>query len=1793
MGKVKYCLGLAVFVSWTSFGALSCGNIDEVPEGKCQQNGGEDCPCHDNGVCDALPDGTQLVCEHKVCVVPTCDAQNGLSTGCLCGANGACRIGLVCINGNCAADSGQTLSPPADPRCYTPCRGGYTDNEGQYVPCSDEGLLAGCIGETICVEGSCLAPSPTAFESFAPRINNSCQDDSGCPTFQTCIENKCYSDCERDAHCRSGRQCVSKVCRLPCQTATDEGCPSGEFCSTQDGISGFCFAIASGNDEPFLPPLEGSYSLSSDVLAFSNNALSNSFTIVNDTPVYLEFVVRKLTHTEFDAEGSTRVDEYPLAWLTMGDAMTATAQVQELIVGVDGDGGTAEVMLADAANPVLPRWEGVLEVSQARLGIKTINLSYTSSPEGQWAGQVYYFANFGTLGLEEWLADRSNRDKLSVVGNAFIRRWGALREGRITLDEFHAMRTATLTGSWNWKSVQDRCPNESAPNPNAACYLYSNELGISVYSDYLPDNPIPTGLIEFPMAINLHAADPQNAPGVWSGKIDSRSALQYAGNPQVNLVFASNPNDCSGANGGPCIIFIDDFESEIFVGGRYLATPTDTSCAQAATGTFRHVALPWLVPGFAAHTDVDSSGNRYRYECRDKILPFGNFQDVYSVNASLAASNPIPDGTTRRRRLELIDGAIIDQKTMLIVFKEYFPSFLDPADTEGFSAYGFMELVRTPATLAADAYEGSNPTDVRVPPTVDGVTCEQDMLDDLFANHPSSSLVAGGATTANAEMIAGVVVKGIVPSSEAPPIIGATDVEQVHYVCEDTGLFDGGSKDDGGTAPVKIACPAGSRVEYFTVNSDALSQAEIAALPCQATATCVDALTAMKLNGTYGIRWNIVWRCQNEDEVYCDSDRLDLRNNKEFFADFAQDAVVQPLDDEIEQAFRYKTKFRSRTGASVGFAPQMCIADSDEVPYCYDPATIESIRQRVDCAAHLYTHYYGNLTPATRTFLRNFLVRDFSYGEEFRPGLATPIIHDGFERLYAELMVMMGDEAYVSAFKSRFDLAGMNMASFEGSLFEPGGINLSGGAGYEMFSLYLATQYYQQALDRLFSLSPIMWQSIGVLPPGQGYVSQATVVSYFTRLIRASAQKTRAFSEISKRYQSFNRPDLARFVIERAYTSAYLESIILSRLMLKVVDVANPEDVDQIKREVEMGQITYRMALLDMRNVFSDISDRLTFFGFAPDYVPFPTLDPDDTNAFDKVMERAVEKLAIAADKEQRALTDDRSFETDSAMFQAELAAVTREYEGELSSICGSFEVRDGTDSIIYPAIPKYAYLNERAALVGDPCGFMGNGEINDAIAELEIAKIELEGLKMSQRHLKESLADKLALASEQCGRIGDYQLYLGLSGGAKIAVKAVIDAMDVAINLCDRLNDYCSNMGDYASCSLGTATSCPMSAAAGAFYSGFAGPLIGINTGLDVAKGVANGILGGIELAEVIVQAGQECVAINIDTKYAVKDLVRQSLELQLQAIEAQYGVSLTVSKVQRLRHEATSLMSAQEDATSLMLNVEAARNDPNTRIYRNDAIINADRTFSTAIREAYRATKVYEYYTSQSYAALDKLFLIRMVEHGDYSLEGYLADLQEAFVEFEELYGLPDTRVEVLSLRDDILAIPEIDADGVALSDEQRTILLREGIQNATLLDPRGYISVPFSTTLERLSPLTRNHKILYMEAEIVGEDVGDDLGRVYVQQRGTGIVRNVDGEKSFFAFPNRTAVINTYFNGTPVFDETVYRNERLRDRPLVNTGWELVFNRKDEHVNTDVLLDSLTDIRLFFYYTDFTEL
>jgi hypothetical protein len=489
----------------------------------------------------------------------------------------------------------------------------------------------------------------------------------------------------------------------------------------------------------------------------------------------------------------------------------------------------------------------------------------------------------------------------------------------------------------------------------------------------------------------------------------------------------------------------------------------------------------------------------------------------------------------------------------------------------------------------------------------------------------------------------------------------------------------------------------------------------------------------------------------------------------------------------------------------------------------------------------------------------------------------------------------------------------------------------------------------------------------------------------------------------------------------------------------------------------------------------------------------------------------------------------------------------------------------------------------------------MGNGAIHEAVVGMEVAAIDLRQQILRRDNKLKEIDVEIGRVAGYCGEIVEASDYVLEFYGEQTSLQDQIDLATSIVETCKRAMDFGFQVAEFIKCSVGTSTDCPMSAGAiAAATLAYVGNEVLI-IAQDLATAEAKSELVKNERDKARFELEQECDIAEIDSNAAVINLYIETTEIELDILKAYYELKLSFDKIEGLRNEAKRLEVEQQDVEQLAINIEAARNDPNVRIYKNDAVINADRAFEAAIREAYKATRVYEYYTSQSYEKLEQLFLIRMVAAGDYNLENYLMELSDAFSVFEESYGNPDLRVAVVSLRDDILNVPRIAENGEALSEKARLAIFQQMLMDPGLLDGNGYLTVSFGTDVDALSPLTRNHKIYYVEAEIVGSDTGDTLGRIYLKQRGTGTIHSVTDESFYYVFPDRTAVINTFFNGDrgDYSSDALYTSWRLRDRPYANTLWELVFNQRDEDVNKDVNLASLTDIRLYVYYTDFTEL
>jgi hypothetical protein len=1383
---------------------------------------------------------------------------------------------------------------------------------------------------------------------------------------------------------------------------------------------------------------------------------------------------------------------------------------------------------------------------------------------------MYYFASFGEGGLVDWLDDR---DDASNVENALLQRWAAFRSGRMMggFHEMQAVLTATSEGSWAWPTTREACAS-----PDGACYLFEGVPdGIVSYVANEGQFPIPTGVTELPLAINLRSEGDRLT---MRGRIESAAALHFPGEPSLELTFTGDPSTCADAVRTDCIAFVDTMRSESAIGGRYL--PGDDGCAPG----YQPLDVPWLVAGFRDGTVTDATGAASRTECRDAALPFGEVDA--ERNGSLAGANPTPDGRPLCRTLSALDGALVGQETLFVLFEERFHSCSDPNDP-GVSAYGYMLLDRQPDALTAGDFQGSEmPDAISAPESMLGVQCDPELVTEVFGE---SIVLDGTAATADDAMTLATALR----TGRHPDGGTALEHELVHYYCQDTGLIDGGPYDDGSVGSRRVACPASSNVTYFTfIDGSAPTKAEITALLCQAS---YDAATGTR--GSCGatveewtesqrVEAELVWACA--DGAYCTLNRKDLLADKAFH--LPGEALFLPLDVAVEEAFRYKTRFKTREGDTIGFAPVVCDPSSDLTPYCYEPEEIERLRTRVDCLAAIYRSYGETTTGAPMDELRRALSQSFGASEIQDPLLSAPLLVEGFERLYAELMIMLADNAVTNAYRSRFDSAATVGASFAGSRFEPDGVDLTGVAGYELYSLYQATEYYQLALDRLYDLTPVISAALEYHHVGDtanAVVTSNTVTYYLERLVRGAAQKSRAWAEIARRYHDLHRADLARTVLERAYTGSYLESVAIAQLMKRITEQTGTSHAAQMELALENAMRSYRVAMTDMRQTHETLTDDITYFGFPADYVPFPVRTQTDFlagNAFEDIWRTTAEFLNDARNQEEVAISSSRAFDTDSASFQAELVRLQRSYEERVAPICGYFT---GDDGRTYPAITAYAHRGEQTALMGDPCGRTGNGDIHNQMLRIQQLASQRQLLSARYAHLLADMSDEAERVDQQCELIGGLADFEYQQGKQTLTMQDRIRSMSLSMAALDRFLSSLAVVANTTSQSFGAGASAALA------YEVVAGVTNTAIVGLQAAVDDTEHEIGQIQLETARWRTKQQCDQIRIDSDVLMRSKLRQLGELELEADQLHLSIALADADLRRAMLEAQRIQQNLAEAEQLSINVEAARNDPNVRLYRNDAILNADRSFDLAVQHAYRATRVFEYYSSRSYPNLERLFQIRMVARGEDNLDRYLADLRNDYLLLEEELHAPASRVERLSLMNDIMGIPLLREDGTALSQVEREKRLREKLTDPTMLDAEGRLSIPFHTSADELSPCTRNHKLNFIEVAIQGSGLGDDEANVNIWQEGTGVIESLGGGTQYYRLPAGLSVVQAYFGrNNTVFDPSVYRRYELNDRPYINTQWRMVIDQRHDRDNQDIDLNQITDVYLYLYYLDFTD-
>lgn len=1675
------------------------------------------------------------------------------SAGCVPSA-GACFAGLLPVGGRCGPPEPPAPPPAADMPCYTPCLADTMDATGQPRHCR-AGLMEGCVDGAQCVDSVCVA------EGGAPPA---CSVASECAEHLACVQGVCRSQCDSSTTCGPARRCVDHVCRAPCSlTDPREACGAGEYCKSEDGMRGFC-----ASEIPSTGPVGGSVPIfrldRSSLSVPEGTTASFCITVEGAASGPVDFEVRRAEGRAWTPAaarfGGSTPDALPFVELRSGDR---AASSRSLAVRHPGDRGCLPISVRVRAVPAaLSRWELTVHVvhkghEAPSAGRRRIVLYGGRGVDGRWSGDLHYFASFGE----------------TAPHNSFLQRWKELSRAverggdKGARQELEALVIAMTTGSWDSPSVRTECrrvhlaagsASDAActadPNRCPVCYPLLHDSGVEMRLLTLVEaaHPVPSGVSSLPLVMHLKR-DVANGLRL-VGRVESAGTIQLPGDPVVSVGLSAD------LTGGTPVAQLTSLEVVSDLPPRYRRAHAHERCAPGYAVHTR----PWLVPGFAPQGQDDRDGV---HECH-----FGRTLDA----ASAARKNAIPDGRARRRTLSLVRGLVLETERLFAVVRETSPSFLPEA--EPVHRYGLLVLHRDDARLAGEDYAGQPPAPLpEAPPDAQlHVRCAPYLPGAELSDAARATLLATGRREGDREV-----------------------TTPVHAFCADTGLIDGGPEAVG-PVPASVPCPAGSGVTYFTFDKGPAPSAEaIANLRCQRTAdaetgalgSCHQRVSLWR-DQPSGPNFNLAVRCKPGVSL-CHRNRHNLTEGRAFVTSDVE--VITPLSSVVASAFHYRAQLHRAGPNVVGFAPAACSADPTR-PYCYDVAAIGEARDRIDCLHSLYSD--GVESTDLRISLSIAMGgHDASLDDEDTMTLALR----GFEHEYAELMTILGDDAFTRAYRARFvDNAAAFGAPFPGDRLERGGDELSGISGRELRLLYQAVHYYQLALERLYALSSTFERALrdpggfGTAPPA--IVTPGTSTRWLRQLYRTAGQKARALAEIARRYEGRNRADLAAVLLERSYVTAYVESTQLAQLMSLIITRTESNRRPDLERILREGQLEFSLAFRTMREVHHALFTS-NAFGYPAGYVPLNIADGLASNPFQDLQTTTRGFVEEAVRAEADAVAAARELDRAGVAFQNALVDLRAQYDGRLSVLCGHIVAPTGET---YAAIAAHASHDPRAQALGDPCGMMSGGSIRQKALGLRREALAAQRLAQELSDLRAEIRDEGQAAVDQCAAIqslADFR-YENTSRRLDLEMQMLQSQQTIEmVNLeIQHMGAMTGMAGQFGAADPGSAVGAMVGAAAYGISAASANRRI---EALHERIRDTQREINDIELSEIRAQADHECQRIDIEVRKILADLGRRMVRKELEILEHVLVMRQAQADFRHDVLEARRLEQEYDAARVMRLRSETVASDPSVRIARDAAMRYAERTFETAQRELYRLTRSFEYYTLRApgigghQSALDRLYQIRSAgpRRGD-SLKEYLLQLEVAYLEAEDGslggaggHGVSTRRTpHAIRLRfvDDVFAIRRLRPDGTALSALERGAMLRDRLNSPAYRDDEGRISIPFMTGAASLPRCTFGEKIDSVRVRLSGasiDDVDGDL-TAYLLRDGISTVFAPGRVPRYFELPRSVAVVRAQLDQNYHFSPNYYESPAFREQPVLNSRWRLAL---EQPRGRGIRLDQLQDISL----------
>ncbi len=331
-------------------------------------------------------------------------------------------------------------------------------------------------------------------------------------------------------------------------------------------------------------------------------------------------------------------------------------------------------------------------------------------------------------------------------------------------------------------------------------------------------------------------------------------------------------------------------------------------------------------------------------------------------------------------------------------------------------------------------------------------------------------------------------------------------------------------------------------------------------------------------------------------------------------------------------------------------------------------------------------------------------------------------------------------------------------------------------------------------------------------------------------------------------------------------------------------------------------------------------------------------------------------------------------------------------------------------------------------------------------------------------------------------------------------------------------------------------------------------------------------------------IQANQEVEYIN--GMATIKEMLIGRAELELEIVQTALRASTARIRAQNLRDAVRRIRAESELRQSKLLDPTGLANDPAYRVLRNHKVRRARASFLKAKEGLYRAARAFELETNTELPSIETHLLpaTRAEE-----LRDFTTCLGTLFSDYRSAYGVPQVFTDEVSLREDILQIRGPVRDHVTGKEVSEVEQFQRLLLQPNHVDGAVGVAIPFPTTLNPgngvWGSLVCNDQIRSIQAQLVGDGLGDDQARVLLSHGGTSLMRSCDAMTrgnddiliEYGLIPRRVEVqagINAYPEAA--------KDAQLFGRPVAASEWLLTIPNGDlAPTNGDLDVTKIEDV------------